>query len=565
MSDLRVVGKGIVADERGAIMVMGIFMCTCLVGALWYIAGIGDAVVYRERLQEAADATAMTTAVLHARGMNILVMLNLAMAAILAIRVALKVLQVALGFATIIVGGCALVPLPFNPAQPVCIIAEPLLAEADDIVATILEDVNPIIDEILEALNMAAKALVRIIPWTSGAGGVMLGEKYTPFIWHAGAVPPPHLLEEGLPARDGTTARLCSEAGTAVTDLLKEITPGVVRPVIGFVNPLFQEVLSEGGDYFCALGGSSSAPTFDSLTERQAKKRCNMELDEKVDKMQQADTDWKKGCANMGLTCLDVDDTRYERRYGMPARSDIIEDENLKKLERSKKEEDKLALDQVLIAQAAYDEKYADVERFKRLKTKCEQDTEKAMKEKVAKDQQKSGGSDGGGGKEPRKVDPEWKNGVINGQMVSIAHADSSRGSLLNLGPKGVRIGAVQAKRATAIDTPSLGYDDAYAQAEFFYDCSGRWDGEDCNGTPRPDIQHTVDKEEAMWHLRWRARLRRYTAPLEGAKRAITAADVAGLWKLDSAGLRTLSLKSALNAELRLELESLDPSTVELH
>jgi hypothetical protein len=45
-------------DERGAVMVLGIFMCACLVGVLWYLAGIGDAVVYRQRLQEAADATA---------------------------------------------------------------------------------------------------------------------------------------------------------------------------------------------------------------------------------------------------------------------------------------------------------------------------------------------------------------------------------------------------------------------------------------------------------------------------------------------------------------------------
>ena len=31
--------------EDGAIMVMGIFMCSCLVGALWYLAGIGDAIL----------------------------------------------------------------------------------------------------------------------------------------------------------------------------------------------------------------------------------------------------------------------------------------------------------------------------------------------------------------------------------------------------------------------------------------------------------------------------------------------------------------------------------------
>ncbi len=46
-------------------------MCACMVGILWYLAGIGDAIVFRERMQEAADATAFSAAVLHARGMNL--------------------------------------------------------------------------------------------------------------------------------------------------------------------------------------------------------------------------------------------------------------------------------------------------------------------------------------------------------------------------------------------------------------------------------------------------------------------------------------------------------------
>ena len=67
---------GVASDERGAIMVLGIFMCTCLVGILWYLAGIGDAIIYRERMQEASDAVAFSAAVIHARGMNLIVLIN---------------------------------------------------------------------------------------------------------------------------------------------------------------------------------------------------------------------------------------------------------------------------------------------------------------------------------------------------------------------------------------------------------------------------------------------------------------------------------------------------------
>ena len=47
-------------------------------------------------MQEAADATAFSAAVLHARGMNLLVMINLIMACVLAVRVALKVAYIVL-------------------------------------------------------------------------------------------------------------------------------------------------------------------------------------------------------------------------------------------------------------------------------------------------------------------------------------------------------------------------------------------------------------------------------------------------------------------------------------
>src|SRR4051812_40836726 len=88
--------KTVREDQQGAIMVLGIFMCSCIVGVLWYVAGLGDAIVYRERMQEAADAVAFSGAVLHARGMNLIVLINLLMAVVLAIRVALKMLILAL-------------------------------------------------------------------------------------------------------------------------------------------------------------------------------------------------------------------------------------------------------------------------------------------------------------------------------------------------------------------------------------------------------------------------------------------------------------------------------------
>src|SRR5262249_25403735 len=102
--------QGIADDQRGAIMVLGIFMCSVIVGLLWYVAGIGDAIVYRDRMQEAADAVAFSGATLHARGMNLLVLLNLLMAVVLAVRVALKMMILVLTILTAILTLIAFIP-----------------------------------------------------------------------------------------------------------------------------------------------------------------------------------------------------------------------------------------------------------------------------------------------------------------------------------------------------------------------------------------------------------------------------------------------------------------------
>lgn len=90
----------IARDTRGAVLVVGIVMGALLVGALWHIASVGDAIVWRERIQDAADASAFENAVWHARGMNVLAAINIVMSMVLAVlvvwRIALFMVTVAL-------------------------------------------------------------------------------------------------------------------------------------------------------------------------------------------------------------------------------------------------------------------------------------------------------------------------------------------------------------------------------------------------------------------------------------------------------------------------------------
>src|SRR5262245_43538333 len=89
------------SDQRGAIAFAALFMAVLLTGAACYLMGIGDSLLQRERLQDAADAVAFSSAVLHARGMNLLALLNMTMAALLAILVALKLVELLMTIALI--------------------------------------------------------------------------------------------------------------------------------------------------------------------------------------------------------------------------------------------------------------------------------------------------------------------------------------------------------------------------------------------------------------------------------------------------------------------------------
>lgn len=66
-------------DQRGAVMLTGLFMACFLIGALWFVIGIGDTIVFRDKMQEAADSGAFSSAALHAKGMNFISLCNLVM------------------------------------------------------------------------------------------------------------------------------------------------------------------------------------------------------------------------------------------------------------------------------------------------------------------------------------------------------------------------------------------------------------------------------------------------------------------------------------------------------
>lgn len=99
-----------VRGERGAVMLMGLFFAMFLIAGMWAMKGLGDAVVFRQRMQEAADHETYAAAVVHARGMNLVAALNVLMRILALLYLVMSVLRDLLVVAMALLGACAAIP-----------------------------------------------------------------------------------------------------------------------------------------------------------------------------------------------------------------------------------------------------------------------------------------------------------------------------------------------------------------------------------------------------------------------------------------------------------------------
>jgi hypothetical protein len=196
-------------------MVMGVFMAALVTGMIYYVMGIGEAALYREQMQDASDSGAFAAAVMHARGMNILALINIVIAAVLAVLVALKtalhILQVALGIAIFICNvGCN------PPAVTWGCWACPLISPLSDGVSNVssqLDTVEPVINGIMDVSHSTAVAIRTGVPAAAQAKVAQLGSETFNEPTNAGFMMPQNgQLPGKLPVEDDPTGLLCDKA-----------------------------------------------------------------------------------------------------------------------------------------------------------------------------------------------------------------------------------------------------------------------------------------------------------------------------------------------------------------
>lgn len=242
------------ADQSGAMMVMGIFMAMMLVGMIYYICGVGDALVYRERMQDAADSAAFAGAVLHARGMNFIALINIIMAAVLAILVALKLVET---LAWIGIFACyAIAALSFGTASGILALVPPLQTVQQTAANTYNTLKEPIMT-ILRVCDTTQTIIARVVPVVAQVRVVQVtADIYSPpaqvgFTWP---------LYRPLPAVDDSFAELCERAGRTAADLALMPFFFVPRVIRNKIADALAGLVRTFSAWFCGTAPEGSDP-----------------------------------------------------------------------------------------------------------------------------------------------------------------------------------------------------------------------------------------------------------------------------------------------------------------
>lgn len=244
----------LLSDTTGAMMLMSLFLALFLVGALYYILGVGDALLYRRVMQDGADAGAFAASVLAAKGMNFHALLNVVMAVtagiLLVIRSAEVLLEIILGVLSGLAASVVLAPkaLPLIAA----------LTPAESSVEEIGDAVEQFVRVAHDALDVAHHAVQRGYPLLAEARAVdamAFQDVYDPPV-SAGFVVPVLGAKlpsggRGLPVETKDIGTLCDRAANGLRNRLENVNSKVPRWLLRFLGGVVAKALRLGKRRTC--------------------------------------------------------------------------------------------------------------------------------------------------------------------------------------------------------------------------------------------------------------------------------------------------------------------------
>ncbi len=246
---------GLIEERKGAMMLMSLFMALLLIGALYYILGVGDAVIYRRIMQDGADAGAYAASVMGAKGMNLHVLLNVVMAVTAGILLVIRSVEVLLEIVIGILYG--LVATVVLAAKASALIA--VLNPVESTVERVGDAVEQFVRVAHEALDVAHKAVQHGYPLLAEARAVdamAFQAAYDPPV--AGGFVVPLLGSRlpgggrGLPIEEQDVGILCDRVSDGLSNRLSNVSSKVPRWLLKFLGGVVGQALRLGKRRTCA-------------------------------------------------------------------------------------------------------------------------------------------------------------------------------------------------------------------------------------------------------------------------------------------------------------------------
>lgn len=231
--------------ERGAAMVFGIFFAVFFVAMVWALWGTIETVLYRQRVQDAADAAAFSAAVVNARGMNLIALINMTMAAVLAVLVALRLAQT---LCYIAIGLCMALSSVTMGATSVAV---PPLRGLNKGISRAADNVKEPIQQLLKVLHQVGSVTAQIVPLGANARVIdLVASHHDAF----GVAIPTRMT---LPVEDDDFSVLCAHAGELSGQLaVMPLSPVLPEPARDGFAGAVGKLTAAGSSWFCGEGGS---------------------------------------------------------------------------------------------------------------------------------------------------------------------------------------------------------------------------------------------------------------------------------------------------------------------
>jgi hypothetical protein len=158
-------------DNRGGLAVMGILMGAVLVAVLFHLTNCGFGILWRENAQDASDATAYEAALWNARGMNVVVAINIFIALVMAILIFWRmVILFMMGLTVLLAIAC-----PFEPEFCGFV---PLTANAARTMIQQDERVAGRVYQVISMLHDAQKIVAAATPVMGTLSSLLEAQKY---------------------------------------------------------------------------------------------------------------------------------------------------------------------------------------------------------------------------------------------------------------------------------------------------------------------------------------------------------------------------------------------------